>query len=81
MTPFILLTLAATATVLAQDAHKTPGWDYKGCSQIDPACFSQPMQLPNGRITPEACQAACVGYQFAALLNEYAWLPPSRRSY
>lgn len=80
MTPLILLTLAAAATVLGQDAHKTPGFDYKGCSQIDPACFTQPMQLPNGRITPEACQIACAGYQFAALLNEYARLPILQRS-
>ncbi|KAF5567182.1 TWF1-twinfilin an actin monomer sequestering [Fusarium napiforme] len=40
---------------------------YWGCATVDAAGFSKPVPLPNGILTPEACQAACAGHMFAAV--------------
>lgn len=70
MVAVILIMSLVLASVSAQKAHSTPDFDYHGCFKIDISCFGQPMSLPNSRITPEACQNACTGFQYAALLNE-----------
>lgn len=43
---------------------------YWGCATVDAAGFSNPVPLPNGILTPEACQAACTGHMFAAVSPE-----------
>ncbi|EWZ43733.1 hypothetical protein FOWG_03087 [Fusarium oxysporum f. sp. lycopersici MN25] len=40
---------------------------YWGCATVDAAGFSNPVPLPNGILTPEACQDACAGHMFAAV--------------
>ena len=70
MTAFLLAALMGIISVLGQATHTASGWNYNGCSIIDPSCFSDPIPLPNGQVTPEACQAACENFRFAALVNE-----------
>lgn len=43
---------------------------YWGCATVDAAGFSNPVPLPNGILTPEACQGACAGHMFAAVSPE-----------
>lgn len=70
MAAITILVLTCAAAALAQSPHSSSGFDYKACSTIDISCFSDPVDLLDGLVTPEACQAACQGYQFAALLNQ-----------
>lgn len=65
-----LVALIGATCVFGQAAHTTMGYTYKGCSNIDLSCFTKPMALPDGRVTPEACQKACKDFTFAALVNE-----------
>lgn len=71
MTAFRLIVLMGIIGVFGQATHTASGWNYNGCTIIDPTCFSGPITLPNGQVTPEACQSACKDFQFAALVNEY----------
>ena len=71
MTAFLLIVLMGIIGVFGQATHTASGWNYNGCSIIDPTCFSGPISLPYGQVTPEACQRACKDFQFAALVNEY----------
>ncbi|PKK45484.1 hypothetical protein CI102_10690 [Trichoderma harzianum] len=70
MIGILLLVLAGVARVISQVTHNTGEFSYQGCSSIDPACFGEPIGLPNGPLTPETCQLACRGHQFAALLPD-----------
>lgn len=70
MAAITILVVTSAVAALAQIPHSIPGFSYKGCSVIDLSCFCDPINLPDGRVTPEACQSACEGYQYAALLNQ-----------
>ncbi|KAH0598428.1 hypothetical protein MHUMG1_03726 [Metarhizium humberi] len=66
----LLLALGAAATVLAQGNHAIDSFAYQGCSSVDMSCFTPPVLLSAQPITPEMCQWACLGHQFAALFPE-----------
>ncbi|KAK9435807.1 twinfilin-1 [Metarhizium brunneum] len=66
----LLLALGAAATVLAQGNHAIDSFAYQGCSSVDMSCFTPPVFLSAQPITPEMCQWACLGHQFAALFPE-----------
>ncbi|KAK8932668.1 hypothetical protein VCV18_001208 [Metarhizium anisopliae] len=66
----LLLALGAAATVLAQGNHAIDSFAYQGCSSVDMSCFTPPVLLSVQPITPEMCQWACLGHQFAALFPE-----------
>ncbi|KAK5989864.1 hypothetical protein PT974_08126 [Cladobotryum mycophilum] len=70
MVVFLLLAIFGVAQVLSQATHNAGGFTYQGCSNIDLSCFGSPIVLPDGRLTPEACQTACRGHQFSALLPD-----------
>ncbi|OAA39542.1 twinfilin-1 [Beauveria brongniartii RCEF 3172] len=65
-----LLVISWVLGAFAQSPHSIPGFQYIGCSSIDLSCFGNPIIFPDGCVTPEACQKACEGFQFAVLLNE-----------
>ncbi|SPO01082.1 uncharacterized protein DNG_03829 [Cephalotrichum gorgonifer] len=51
---------------LAQDSHAADGFTYEGCVDIwNPAVLELPLDELN--CTPEDCQKACVGFQYAAI--------------
>jgi hypothetical protein len=61
-----LLGLLWAGRALAQDNHAIDGFTYRGCVHItSPATHEVPLDA--GNCTPEACQKACAGYQFAAV--------------
>lgn len=61
-----ILGLLSAGSVLAQNNHATGNFNYIGCVEITaPAANEIPLDPQN--CTPEACQEACVGYQFAAV--------------
>ncbi|PHH80742.1 hypothetical protein CDD82_1533 [Ophiocordyceps australis] len=70
MTTFFFLAMFGFLGVLAQTTHVSPSFTYVGCSKVDLSCFGSPVVMPDGRITPEACQAACKGHHFAALFPD-----------
>ncbi|PHH64749.1 hypothetical protein CDD81_4011 [Ophiocordyceps australis] len=70
MATFFLLAIFGFLSVLAQTNHVTPSFTYVGCSQVDLSCFGSPAVIPDGRITPEACQVACKGHHYAALFPD-----------
>ncbi|KHN99741.1 twinfilin-1 [Metarhizium album ARSEF 1941] len=63
----LLLALGVAATVLAQADHAIDSFAYQGCSSVDMSCFTPPVLLNDEPTTPEMCQRACQGHQFAAL--------------
>lgn len=63
----LLVACGAAAMVLAQSDHANDGFAYQGCSSVDMSCFTQPVFLNGGPLTPEMCQQACQGHRFAAL--------------
>ncbi|EHK15348.1 uncharacterized protein TRIVIDRAFT_64737 [Trichoderma virens Gv29-8] len=70
MRGILLLAIAGAARVVGQATYNTGNFSYQGCASIDPACFGKPIAFPNGPLTPETCQLACQGHQFAALLPD-----------
>lgn len=80
MTAITILVISWVLGAFAQSPHSIPGFKYTGCSTIDISCFGDPIIFPDGCVTPEACQRACEGFQFAALLNEYIFFPLMFRS-
>lgn len=67
----LVLVILGVANVLAQFDHSTSAFTYHGCSSVNVSCFGSPIVFSDGRLTPEACQAACLGHHFAALFPEY----------
>ncbi|POR32776.1 Uncharacterized protein TPAR_07023 [Tolypocladium paradoxum] len=66
----VVLAVLGVANVLAQLGHSTSAFTYHGCSSVDVSCFGSPIVFADGRLTPEACQAACLGHHFAALFPD-----------
>ncbi|KND86992.1 hypothetical protein TOPH_08357 [Tolypocladium ophioglossoides CBS 100239] len=66
----LVLAILGVANVLAQLDHSTSAFTYHGCSSVDVSCFGRPIVFSDGRLTPEACQAACLGHHFAALFPD-----------
>ncbi|KAL6867001.1 hypothetical protein J3F83DRAFT_99535 [Trichoderma novae-zelandiae] len=70
MKGILALAVVGVAGVICQSTHNIADFSYQGCSSIDPACFGKPIVFADGRVTPETCQAACHGHQFAAVLPD-----------
>ncbi|KAJ3474841.1 hypothetical protein NLG97_g9671 [Lecanicillium saksenae] len=70
MNAIAILVISWVLGAFARNSHNIPGFQYIGCSSIDLSCFGDPVVFPDGCVTPEACQKACQGSLFAALLNE-----------
>ncbi|PHH86909.1 hypothetical protein CDD83_9587 [Cordyceps sp. RAO-2017] len=68
MSVALVFAALGVARVAAQAMHCVDGFTYVGCSAINLSCFGSPIVLPGGRLTPQACQEACQGHQWAALL-------------
>ena len=68
----LVIAIIGVATVLAQLDHCISAFNYLGCSSVDVSCFGEPIVFSDGRLTPEACQAACLSHNFAALFPEYS---------
>ncbi|KAM4057199.1 WSC domain-containing protein [Hirsutella rhossiliensis] len=68
MAAAFLLAAFGASRVAAQMEHSNSAFAYMGCSSVDLSCFGSPIVFPDGHVTPEACQDACHGHQFAALL-------------
>lgn len=51
---------------LAQQNHAAHGFNYIGCMDVTTSAAHE-IPLNPGDCTPEACQGACVGYQYAAV--------------
>lgn len=73
MNSITIVVISWVLGAFAQSPHSIPGFQYSGCSSIDLSCFGDPIVFPDGCVTPEACQKACEGSLFAALLNEYVF--------
>ncbi|SPJ73063.1 related to TWF1 - twinfilin, an actin monomer sequestering protein [Fusarium torulosum] len=67
MISFLLIAIFGIANVLGQASYGTEQFKYWGCATVDAAGFSAPVQLPNGVLSPESCQAVCAGHMFAAV--------------
>jgi hypothetical protein len=65
-----LLVVIGTIGAFCQTTHSNGAFSYQGCFSIDPSCFGNALVFSDGRLTPEACQRACQGHLFAALLPE-----------
>lgn len=63
----MLVAMGAAAMVLAQSNHAIDSFAYQGCSSVDMSCFTSPVALNGGPLTPEMCQKACQGHLLAAL--------------
>ncbi|KAG8665478.1 hypothetical protein FPOAC2_10552 [Fusarium poae] len=67
----LLILIFGIAVALCQASYKSQQpydkFKYWGCATVDAAGFSNPVPLPNGVLTPEMCQAACVDHMFAAV--------------
>lgn len=46
-------------------------FEYHGCAVVDLNGFSDPINIPNERLTHETCQVACEGNQIVAIFAEY----------
>ncbi|KAM0270172.1 hypothetical protein ACHAPA_003687 [Fusarium lateritium] len=67
MFSLLLIAIFGIATVLGQASYGAEQFKYWGCATVDAAGFSAPVQLPNGVLSPESCQAVCAGHMFAAV--------------
>ncbi|KAH6964420.1 hypothetical protein HG530_003757 [Fusarium avenaceum] len=67
MVSLLLIAVIGIVTVLGQASYSAEQFKYWGCATVDAAGFSAPVQLPNGVLSPESCQAVCTGHMFAAL--------------
>ncbi|KAF4996589.1 hypothetical protein FDECE_12378 [Fusarium decemcellulare] len=67
MFSFLLIAAFGVALVLGQASYGSESFKYWGCATVDQAGFGEPVQLPNGVLSPDSCQAACAGYMFAAI--------------
>ncbi|KAM0561971.1 hypothetical protein ACHAPJ_002412 [Fusarium lateritium] len=63
----LLIAISGIAAVLGQASYGSESFKYWGCATVDAAGFTNPVQLPNGVLNPESCQAACAGHMFAAV--------------
>ncbi|KAF5026679.1 hypothetical protein F66182_1228 [Fusarium sp. NRRL 66182] len=63
----LLIVAFGIAAVLGQGSYGSESFKYWGCATVDAAGFDGPVQLPNGILSPESCQAACTGHMFAAV--------------
>ncbi|KAL6884978.1 hypothetical protein HDV57DRAFT_491735 [Trichoderma longibrachiatum] len=70
MKVILALAIVGVTGVFCQSTHSTADFSYQGCSSIDPACFGEAIAIANGPMTPEACQSACRGHLFAAVLPD-----------
>jgi hypothetical protein len=70
MMGIFLFAIIGAIGAFCQDLHSYGSFSYQGCSSIDPSCFGNALVFSDSRLTPEACQHACQGHQFAALLPE-----------
>jgi hypothetical protein len=70
MISLLLIAIFGIATVLGQASYGMEQFQYWGCATVDAAGFSAPVQLPNGILSPESCQAVCAGHMFAAVSPE-----------
>ncbi|KZZ95843.1 twinfilin-1 [Moelleriella libera RCEF 2490] len=68
MRPLVLLAAFGFGVALGQSNHAINPFAYHGCSSLDLNCFSNPVDMNGGPLTPELCQQACEGHRFAALL-------------
>ncbi|CVK88293.1 related to TWF1-twinfilin, an actin monomer sequestering protein [Fusarium mangiferae] len=62
-----LLIAAFSVTAALGQTSYGEQFKYWGCATVDAAGFSNPVPLPNGILTPGACQDACAGHMFAAV--------------
>ncbi|KAK6703932.1 hypothetical protein SNK03_007824 [Fusarium graminearum] len=72
MLAHLLIVIFGFAAALCQAAYSSQQpypekFKYWGCATVDAAGFSNPVPLPNGVLTPEMCQAACINHLFAAV--------------
>jgi hypothetical protein len=70
MISLLLIAVFGIETVLGQASYGAEQFKYWGCATVDAAGFSAPVQLPNGVLSPESCQAVCAGHMFAAVSPE-----------
>lgn len=70
MLGILLFAIIGVIGGFCQTTHSTSPFAYQGCASIDPSCFGNALVFSDGRLTPESCQHACQGHQFAALLPE-----------
>lgn len=70
MIGILLFAIVGAIGAFCQNLHSYGSFSYQGCSSIDPSCFGNALVFSDSRLTPEACQHACQGHQFAALLPE-----------
>ncbi|PNP82315.1 hypothetical protein FNYG_04504 [Fusarium nygamai] len=66
MFPHLFIVAFGVTAALGQTSYGEQ-FKYWGCATVDAAGFSNPVPLPNGILTPEACQDACAGHMFAAV--------------
>lgn len=64
-----LLGLLWAGGILAQNNHATGQFHYIGCVEITVPAAHQ-VSLDPQNCSPEACQEACAGYQYAAVYTE-----------
>ncbi|WZH44295.1 uncharacterized protein QYS62_005314 [Fusarium acuminatum] len=67
MVSLLLIAVIGIATVLGQASYGAEQFKYWGCATVDAAGFSAPVQLPNGVLSPESCQAVCASHMFVAV--------------
>ncbi|KAJ4329449.1 hypothetical protein N0V84_000084 [Fusarium piperis] len=69
MLNYLLIAAFGAMAVLGQASYgsEPEPFKYWGCATVDPAGFSEPVQLPAGVLSHESCQAACAGHTFAAV--------------
>lgn len=75
MAAAFLLAALCGSLVVAQDKHSDSVFAYMGCSSVDLSRFEKPIVFAGGHLLPEACQDACHGHQFAAVLPEFVPAP------
>ncbi|KAM0452907.1 hypothetical protein ACHAO4_005326 [Trichoderma viride] len=70
MIGIFLFAIIGAMGAFCQTLHSYGSFSYQGCSSIDSSCFGNALVFSDSRLTPEACQRACQGHQFAALLPD-----------
>ncbi|KAM0436634.1 hypothetical protein ACHAPT_002342 [Fusarium lateritium] len=67
MLSYLLIAAFGVTVTLGQASYGSDSFKYWGCATVDPAGFSEPVQLPTGVLSPASCQTACAGHTFAAV--------------
>ncbi|KAH7162234.1 hypothetical protein B0J13DRAFT_600917 [Dactylonectria estremocensis] len=71
----LIIAILGISGSLTQEPYVGDSFTYWGCGKVDPSGFGQPIVFPAGQLTPESCQAACMGQQFAAVSPEFVTPP------